>query len=526
MKADKENARTKSNNEIKDAGKQIETPTSLSSPVPEDQKTGKGKRTKKDKEALKKAAKEANQEARDGALREAGREEDILTEKTKGAMLFTLMPVLSLLAIILLGLMKQASILDIAKIGTLTLILTAASVFFIRLQEENILKKRFAKCIIICGYLLSILLIMLPIHPEVYSFWMVGALLIAMLVDVKLGLLIYYNLTFILSITVQLAPETIIHFLILGVLMSLLAGAIRNKSTVIYAAVILLSTNVTLAFVINNFIFDADSNYNYLSSFFSILGVLLVAFLLTAIYDRLTANSKGEEQKESLTEDAGQQNNSVHVEQTEEEATLSAAEMVADADRLEAEIGAVTTEPSQSSYQRGIRTSCELLVNIENNLLQRLKAHSETVYEHCLMIGDISGRAAEQIGADGLLARAGGYYHEIGKLNSKDYILEGLAIAEEHSFPRELIAIIRQHNIKHEKPTSIEAAIVMLTDTVVATIDYIRRTEDKKYTVEKIIDNIFQMRMDKGTFDESGLSVKDYKTLKEFYLKEFQNTLG
>ena len=27
--------------------------------------------------------------------------------------------------------------------------------------------------------------------------------------------------------------------------------------------------------------------------------------------------------------------------------------------------------------------------------------------------------------------------------------------------------------------------------------------------------------MDKGTFDESGLSVKDYKLLKEFYKKEF-----
>jgi hypothetical protein len=431
---------------------------------------------------------------------ETGGEEELLDEKAKGAMLFTLMPVLSLLAIILLGLLKEASILDLAKIGTLTLVLTAASVFFIRLQEESILKKKYAKSIIISCYLISILLIMLPIKPELYSFWMVGALLIAMLVDARLGLLIYFNLTFILSVTVQLPPESIIYFLILGVLKCLLAGAIRNKNTVIYAAVILLSTNVTLAFVINNFIFDAASNHNYLASFFSILGVLIAAFLLAAVYDRLSKGGEAKEQKESSEELSGQEIYSMTVEESNAEAL--------------------------SSYQKGIRTSCELLVNTENSLLQRLKAHNETIYEHSLMIGDVSGRAAEQIGADGLLARAGGYYHEIGKLNGKDYIMEGLSIAEEHAFPYELISIIRQHNIKYEKPTSVEAAIVMLTDTLVSTIDYIRKTEDKKYSVEKIIDNIFQMRMDKGTFDEAGLSLKDYKTLKEFYLKEFKDTLA
>ncbi len=455
------------------------------------------------------------------------KEEDILTKKAQGAMLFTLMPVLSLLAIILLGLIKDASILEIAKIGTLTLVLTAASVFFIRLQEENILKKKYAKSIIITGYLISILLIMLPIQPEIYSFWMIGGLLISMLVDVKLGLLIYFNLTFILSVTITLAPETTIHFLILGVLMSLLAGAIKNKATVIYAAVILLSTNVTLAFVINNFIFDASSNYNYLSSFFSILAVLVTAFLLSAIYGKLTSGSTEEEEAKVGSVPAIQKVNSMAVEQMDPVTSVITAEKETSPGTAEkAEEQSKTEEQSLSSYQRGIRTSCELLVNLDNSLLQKLKNQNEAVYEHSLLIGDISGRAAEQIGAEEMLARAGGYYHEIGKLNGKDYILEGLIIAEEHSFPRELTSIIRQHNIKHEKPTSIEAAIVMLTDTVVATIEYIRKTDDKKYTVEKIIDNIFQMRMDKGTFDESGISVKDYKTLKEFYLQEFQGSLS
>jgi membrane-associated HD superfamily phosphohydrolase len=68
----------------------------------------------------------------------------------------------------------------------------------------------------------------------------------------------------------------------------------------------------------------------------------------------------------------------------------------------------------------------------------------------------------------------------------------------------------------------VEAAIVMLSDSVVSTIEYIEKSEENKFTTNKIIDNIFQMRMDKGTFDGANLSLKDFKMLKEFYQKEFK----
>ena len=121
------------------------------------------------------------------------------------------------------------------------------------------------------------------------------------------------------------------------------------------------------------------------------------------------------------------------------------------------------------------------------------------------------------------MAKAGGLYHEIGKLKGRNYIEEGLLIAEDYAFPEELKAIIREHNIKYDKPRSVEAAIVMLSDSVVSTIEYIERTEEKKHSTNKIIDNIFQMRMDKGTFDGVNLTLKDFKLLKEFYQKEFQS---
>jgi putative nucleotidyltransferase with HDIG domain len=166
-------------------------------------------------------------------------------------------------------------------------------------------------------------------------------------------------------------------------------------------------------------------------------------------------------------------------------------------------------------------TSYEVLCSLDNDLIRKMKQYSENLYTHSVRIGDISYRAAMEIGADPMLALAGGLYHEIGKINGKNYIEEGTKIAEDYSFPKALKAVIREHNIKYDKPGSVEAAIVMLSDSVESTIDYIEKNDDHKFTTDKIIDNIFQLRMDKGTFDTSHLTIKDFKLLKEFYQKEY-----
>ncbi len=184
-----------------------------------------------------------------------------------------------------------------------------------------------------------------------------------------------------------------------------------------------------------------------------------------------------------------------------------------------------TTQASDitDAHVTGTWTSYEILCDSENELLMKLKTYSETLYQHALRIGDLSCRAAKEIGADEKVAFAGGLYHEIGKINGKNYIEEGLLIAEEYSFPKELRSVIKEHNIKYDKPSSVAAAIVMLSDSIESTIEYIEKTGEHKFTNEKIIDNIFQMRMEKGTFDSSGLSLKDYKKLKDFFQKEYSS---
>ncbi len=429
----------------------------------------------------------------------------------KKSILITILPILSMFAAIVPGYLYKNSFLEVAKIAILTMVLTAVATFYIRANEVSILQKRLSRTIITLGYLCAICLLLFIPKPYMFCFWMVGGLLIAMLIDNKLGMLFHFNLTIIMAISLSLGLELVIQIMVIGAMMCLLSGALRAKATAVYVIIIILSTNVTLSFVINNFIFNKDVNYNYLNSLFSILAVLVTAFLLCLVYD--------ESGKKNTTGDVSEEADIILINTTDEVNTVDVANVGTEPSASSSNQSEEIIEQQKTTEESG--PSYDILCSEENELLRKLKQASEAIYVHALKIGDLSYRAAKEVGANELLAKAGGLYHEIGKLRGKNYIEEGLAIAEEYSFPKELKAILKEHNIKYDKPNSVEAAIVMLSDNIVSTIEYIEKSEDNKYSTNKIIDNIFQMRMDKGTFDGVNLSLKEFKVLKDFYEKEF-----
>ena len=257
---------------------------------------------------------------------------------------------------------------------------------------------------------------------------------------------------------------------------------------VLYAFVILLSVNTALNFLINNYVIDAESDYNYLSFMFSLFVILAAAYLLYFFYQWIIKKLFfGENVRNDL-----------------QTASLSAMGISA-------------------RYTYGSQTGFEILNQPDNELLRKLKEYSQPLYEHSVLIGDISRRAAKIVCADEALVMAAGLYHEIGKIRDVGkYVEESLIIAEEYQFPAKLKVVLRQHNSKYEKPTSIEAAIVMMTDYIISAFDCIDKLKYDKFATDKIIDNLFLLRLNKGTFDDSGLSVRDFKKLKEFYNREFQ----
>ncbi|HEX6049719.1 MAG TPA: HDIG domain-containing protein, partial [Gemmatimonadaceae bacterium] len=123
----------------------------------------------------------------------------------------------------------------------------------------------------------------------------------------------------------------------------------------------------------------------------------------------------------------------------------------------------------------GVDTDFRLLEwsDLNRPLLRRLSLEAPGTYAHTIAIANLAESASNAIGANGLLARVGALYHDIGKLKKPQYfvenqargrnphdklkpttsaaiirnhVLEGLELAEEHKLPRGVLAFIREHH--------------------------------------------------------------------------------
>lgn len=74
-----------------------------------------------------------------------------------------------------------------------------------------------------------------------------------------------------------------------------------------------------------------------------------------------------------------------------------------------------------------------LLADLGHPLLQRLALEAPGTYHHSLMTANLAQTAADRIGANGLLARVGAYYHDVGKLaRARFYIENQMQIGNPH----------------------------------------------------------------------------------------------
>lgn len=422
--------------------------------------------------------------------------------KGKTPVLITVLPVIALLISLLPAVFAKSLTMETARTSISTLLLASIVVFYIRFNISDLCAKRLFLPIICTGFLGSLALLLYFPKPGIFVFWMFGGLIIAMLLDQRLGMLVHFAFSVLLGINYPDSPKLIIQVMLTGLLMILLSGALKQISTFVYAAIIILSSNITVAFILNNFIFPSESGFNYLYSMFSFLILLALAFAINYIYSVKFGQFAASPEKLSIAE-------------------LNEKEQAEGKETAKED----NKQDSAKYFEGGDNktdASLELLCHQNNSLLMMLKNYSAALYAHSERIADLSMRAAMELGADARLALAGGLYHEIGRIRGgANYIEDGLAIADEYNFPAELKAIIKEHNIKYDKPRSLEAAIVMLADSVEASIGFVLKNEGNKYSTDKIIDNLFKLRMEKGTFDACPLKIKDYKKLRDFFIKEY-----
>lgn len=123
----------------------------------------------------------------------------------------------------------------------------------------------------------------------------------------------------------------------------------------------------------------------------------------------------------------------------------------------------------------GIVSSMKLMELSSPNhpLLRRILLEAPGTYHHSVMVANLSEAACEAVGANGVLARVGAYYHDVGKtvqpqffienqmgienphdkldpVTSKEIIIahvtDGVKMLEEYHIPQEIIDIAGQHH--------------------------------------------------------------------------------
>jgi len=209
------------------------------------------------------------------------------------------------------------------------------------------------------------------------------------------------------------------------------------------------------------------------------------------------------------------------------------------------------------------------LASLDQPLLKELMVKAPGTYLHSVITSQMAEAAAEEIGANSLLAKVAAYYHDIGKIKKPLYFVEnqigienkhdrltpsmsaliiishvkeGVELAKHYHLGPEIIDIIKQHHgtrlityfyqrakehnldVKEEdfrypgpKPQTKEAGLVMLADGVEAACRSLTNPVPSRIetTVQKVISDVF---LD-GQLDGCELTLKDMHKIAERFSK-------
>ncbi|MDR3567794.1 MAG: HDIG domain-containing protein [Syntrophobacteraceae bacterium] len=199
--------------------------------------------------------------------------------------------------------------------------------------------------------------------------------------------------------------------------------------------------------------------------------------------------------------------------------------------------------------------------NLEHPILKELLNRAPGTYQHTMSVAGLAQVAADAIGANVPLLRAGVYFHDIGKMSDPGYFTEnqaggpnphdeleaehsariiidhvnkGLLIGKKARVPQNILDFVSQHHgtlvlecfwdkAKHRgpntcaqdkdfrypgpKPQSKEAAILMIVDAVEAASRTV--PDHGRAAVEALVRHIMEKRIDDGQFDQCDITTEE-----------------
>lgn len=229
----------------------------------------------------------------------------------------------------------------------------------------------------------------------------------------------------------------------------------------------------------------------------------------------------------------------------------------------------------------------EDLANLNHPLLRDLLVQAPGTYHHSIVVGALAEAGARAVGADPLLARVGGYYHDVGKLKNpriywenatrrpgdersvfspapaisdeaaeiKLHVADGLEIGAQHRLGQPILEIIAQHHgtssvrrlarkvsesgmslppmpagaltYPGPKPLSREAALVMLADGVeAATEALLAVTPMEGGMLEGTVDRVVSEAIVEGQLDHCPLTLEDLRRVRSEFVVVLRDMLS
>jgi putative nucleotidyltransferase with HDIG domain len=216
------------------------------------------------------------------------------------------------------------------------------------------------------------------------------------------------------------------------------------------------------------------------------------------------------------------------------------------------------------------------LSDLGRPLLRRLALEAPGTWAHSLAMASLCESACNIIGANGLLARVGCYYHDIGKLANpghfmenqggapnphdllspqqsariiQSHVVDGIALAEAAALPEVVKAFIPEHHgttyityflsrargndpdgrvdpsdfrYPGPRPQSAETAVAMLADSAEAAVRVLGNPTPE--AVRSAIEHLVQQKVGSGQLDDAPLTLRDLDRIKREFARVMSGT--
>ncbi len=207
------------------------------------------------------------------------------------------------------------------------------------------------------------------------------------------------------------------------------------------------------------------------------------------------------------------------------------------------------------------------LTNSDLPVFRQMAEEAPGSYHHSLVVGTLAEKAAEELGLDAMLVKAGALYHDIGKVKRPEYFIEnisrnpdlhkdmtpslsslviinhvkeGAEAAKKLKLPKKIREIVEQHHgsslvryfyhkakevynpemqkIEEENyrypgppPQSKEAALIMLADSVEAASRSLK--SPSRESLKRLIMEIFENYLQDGQLDDCDFSLRELRAI-------------